>query len=214
MQERVARPTKLFNVQALRGVAALFVAASHLAVTERKLGGKLLLPDFILSGCMILLLGHGFYATLIGDGRPSGWWRVLISGSSSGIVLYCVILLEENGKSAPRWLVTLGDASYSIYLSHVLVLSAMGRIWLWLLPASHQGIADNLIAVPILFAGVIGAALVSYFMIETHLVKLCTLTRFARPPAGGVGPSTIANPTSILGRLLGPHLTRTDRLSR
>ena len=38
-------------------------------------------------------------------------------------------MLEDRfGKSVPRWALLLGDASYSLYLSHLLVMSMAGAL--------------------------------------------------------------------------------------
>ncbi len=37
--------------------------------------------------------------------------------------------LEKHNITLPKWLIRIGDASYSTYLSHVLVLSVLGYVW-------------------------------------------------------------------------------------
>ena len=59
-----------------------------------------------------------------------GWGRVLWFGLPCLLIVYGYVGLEANGRlDVPGWLVTLGDWSYAIYLSHSIVLSALRRIF-------------------------------------------------------------------------------------
>jgi peptidoglycan/LPS O-acetylase OafA/YrhL len=52
----------------------------------------------------------------------------LIAGVGAACILLGAALLERRGRlSIPRWLTLLGDASYSIYLIHFMVISAIAR---------------------------------------------------------------------------------------
>jgi peptidoglycan/LPS O-acetylase OafA/YrhL len=56
-------------------------------------------------------------------------WRVVLFGMPAALIIYWLAALEQ--KSAPmppRLLVALGDWSYATFLTHVLVLSAIGRV--------------------------------------------------------------------------------------
>lgn len=84
---------------------------------------------------LILILGSGaLLASLILQGQETTftliWGRVLWFGLPSIAIIYALASLEADGRiEAPRWLVTLGDWSYAIYLSHVFVLSGVRRIF-------------------------------------------------------------------------------------
>jgi exopolysaccharide production protein ExoZ len=53
----------------------------------------------------------------------------LIAGIGASFTLFGAAEMERQGRlSVPNWLVFLGDASYSIYLSHFMVVSAVARI--------------------------------------------------------------------------------------
>lgn len=61
------------------------------------------------------------------DGQ--NWRRVILVGAPCALIVYGLVGIEiKNKQTAPDWLVALGNASYSTYLSHVLVLSAIGRM--------------------------------------------------------------------------------------
>jgi exopolysaccharide production protein ExoZ len=56
-------------------------------------------------------------------------WRVVLFGIPAALIVYWLAALEQNTVRTPaKLLVALGDWSYATYLTHVLVLSALGRI--------------------------------------------------------------------------------------
>jgi exopolysaccharide production protein ExoZ len=141
-----------------------------------------------ISGCFIGLLvlnGHGpggrwalgtgigFWIVLalthpnvFGPDLPTGWTRVILFGVPSTLIVYGAAALEaRRGFLLPRWLQQIGDASYSIYLSHVLVLSALGRCWaFWFVPGPRIN------------------WLVSFFMLIVVLLWGFISTRFLEQP--------------------------------
>ncbi|SAK65926.1 acyltransferase 3 [Caballeronia catudaia] len=63
-------------------------------------------------------------------------WRAAYFGVPSFLVVLSAILAERRfGFIAPASMQVLGDMSYSLYLSHILVISAVGRMWSWAFPA-------------------------------------------------------------------------------
>ena len=60
----------------------------------------------------------------------SPWQRVRFFGAPAALIVLGAVAIEQAGKSAPRWLIATGDASYSLYLSQGLVLAALAR-WVW-----------------------------------------------------------------------------------
>lgn len=56
--------------------------------------------------------------------------RTLLFGPSGVLLVLGALAWEQrHPRLLPRLLVRLGDSSYSLYLSHVLVVSALGRFW-------------------------------------------------------------------------------------
>jgi peptidoglycan/LPS O-acetylase OafA/YrhL len=56
--------------------------------------------------------------------------RTVKWGIPSALLLFGAVFLERNGNlSAPRLLNSLGDSSYSLYLTHVFVINAIGTFW-------------------------------------------------------------------------------------
>ena len=90
-------------------------------------------------------------------------WRVVLFGVPAALIVYWLAALEQNAVRMPaRLLVALGDWSYAIYLTHVLVLSAFARIIYALAPS---GVISSLalIAVGVPAANLAGAVMFHFF---------------------------------------------------
>ena len=84
-------------------------------------------------------------------------------------MVYCFTNAERNGYVIHSSLIRVGDASYSIYLSHILTLSASGRVWSMF---STDDFSDNVIMIPVLLFLVLIAGFISYRTVEKPLLKL------------------------------------------
>jgi exopolysaccharide production protein ExoZ len=123
-------------------------------------------PEIIfLSGLVFLIAGIMIY-NKTGDSRIA---RAVLFSIPFSAVLYGSVAMERNGSVIfPRFLRKIGDASYSIYLSHVLVILAIGRIWR---PFNIQGYAaDNVVFNTIILIMVISFGLCSYRFIERPIL--------------------------------------------
>lgn len=101
---------------------------------------------------------------------PLGWQRVAAFGVPSALVVYGAVCLEaDRGLTAPQWLVRLGDWSYSLYLSHLLVLSALARLWAGLMPGT--GPAGNLGFILVAIIACIAVAWASYRWFELPVLN-------------------------------------------
>ena len=94
---------------------------------------------------------------------------MVIFGVPALLMVYCLTNAERNGYVIHSSLIQVGDASYSIYLSHILTLSAIGRIWSMF---STDEVFDNIIMIPILLILVLMVGVISYLMVEKPLLKL------------------------------------------
>lgn len=117
----------------------------------------------------ILVFGYFYYQGLNNSIEPSGWWRIVIFGIPALLIVYCLANIEKNGYILYSSLIKIGNASYSIYLSHVLTLSFFGRVWS---SFSSNEVLDNIIVIPILFTLVIAVGFLSYSIIEKPLLSL------------------------------------------
>ncbi|HBE92444.1 MAG TPA: acyltransferase [Gammaproteobacteria bacterium] len=118
----------------------------------------------------VWFLAYSFYVYQGGELEPDGWPRVMLFGIPSVLAVYGVVAMEmKSGRQFTGWLKIIGDASYSIYLSHLLVISAMGRIWstIW-----QQGLLDNGVAMMAILLMVLIVGIISYRFLERPLMRL------------------------------------------
>src|SRR5262249_54901255 len=111
-------------------------------------------------GIMILLGVLSLSDDALGliDGR--NWKRAILVGAPCALIIYGLVGIEvKNKQTAPYWLVALGNASYSTYLSHVLVLSVIGRTFA-LMPNHNIYFETAFVIICITAANVVG--LLSY----------------------------------------------------
>ncbi len=66
----------------------------------------------------------------------------------SVIIFSSVCIEKESNVTLPKLLITIGDSSYSIYLSHLLILSALGKFWFNFLTNTYT-LVDNFLFVTI-----------------------------------------------------------------
>ncbi|MDO4905650.1 MAG: acyltransferase [Lautropia sp.] len=106
---------------------------------------------------LLLLSMHGF--------EPIIQKRALCFGIPAVLIVWSAVLLEKRlNFAAPKLLQSLGDASYSLYLCHTLVLAAVLRTWLILFPQIGLPWASLTAFIAALLAGQLG-----YRFIETPL---------------------------------------------
>jgi peptidoglycan/LPS O-acetylase OafA/YrhL len=73
-----------------------------------------------------VLICHFYFNNFL----PNGWYRVLLFGLPAVMMVYGSVASEfQSNLAFPKWIIAVGDSSYSIYLSHILVLSFLGRLW-------------------------------------------------------------------------------------
>lgn len=125
-----------------------------------------------------IAIAYLVYAPYAPDAFAGTWMRVVLFLPCALILVMTALGRESQGAAAPRGLVAIGDASYSIYLSHVLVLSALGRIWA---PFAHPGWWDNLIALPLLAVATIAAGLASHRWLEKPVLRFFRARRLRGP---------------------------------
>jgi exopolysaccharide production protein ExoZ len=90
-------------------------------------------------------------------------WRVVLFGIPAALIVYWLTAVEQSTVRIPaRLLVALGDWSYATYLTHVLVLSALGRIIHTLAPYGALS-SLVLIVVGIPAANLAGAVMFRFF---------------------------------------------------
>jgi peptidoglycan/LPS O-acetylase OafA/YrhL len=150
----------------LEFIAGCFVAKLFFA-------GKRFHPIlFLLLGIFLLLLNFTIFYLLssnpdvtVSDGRL----RVLMFGIACGLLVYAAAVLEYKAKLFPKFLINVGNSSYSIYLSHIFVLSTLGRIFAKL---PWQGAIFHLFFALMALPLVIIVGKYSYVFLEKPLLKV------------------------------------------
>ncbi|HEY5728910.1 MAG TPA: acyltransferase [Anaerolineales bacterium] len=150
-----------------------FLSGCLLAVVYyRREGSKFNLLTLIGAAVLILILAlvaYEYYRTSTGQVAPLDWWRVLLYGLPAWMITYCLLYAERTGFIFHPSIARIGDASYSIYLSHLFTINVVGRVWAIF---SVDGWFDNIFFVLITFAVVLLAGFLSYSMVENKLLGL------------------------------------------
>jgi exopolysaccharide production protein ExoZ len=126
----------------------------------------------------LLILFAGIAATLVswyfwasGSYRefPVGSDRVIYFLVPCALILAGSVAMDYQGISFHRWLKKTGDASYSLYLTHILIMSVGGR--LWQLFRDQSSLADNMMWLSALFAVTLTGGMLCHQWIEKPLIR-------------------------------------------
>jgi exopolysaccharide production protein ExoZ len=126
---------------------------------------------------LVIIAGVGMIAAILGfvsfvaqtNSAPDGWWRLAIYGIPATVIVASITHAERNGITLPDFLIQSGNASYSIYLSHLFTINVVGRVWKFF---STDAIYDNLIVLPIIFLFALLVGFLSYKLVEIPLLTL------------------------------------------
>ncbi|MGO3743140.1 acyltransferase family protein [Kerstersia sp.] len=131
------------------------------------------------AGLGLFLLAAGFLFLIFVPERFPDLPRAIIYGPASMLIVIGALVLEASGKLPQwSWFVVVGNASYSIYLSHAITLSIVGQVWRRM--AAYQSVANYLL---FCLAGVVAATLVgvlTYYIIEKPVTQKLN-NRFSKP---------------------------------
>lgn len=132
-----------------------------------------------------VLLGLPLVASL-GLYKTVGLPRMLVVALVFSALTLSLVLLERRKLiSVPHWLTHIGDISYTVYLSHLLVLGVMGQVWR-LVGAAPDSLWDNLAFVLLMLAATLCYGAVAYRVFEKPLLDRATAwcnQRFRKAPA-------------------------------
>ena len=148
------------NVEFVFGIAIGAAALRGAFVAPRALFGLALAA--IVTVCVATAYSGREYLEI-------AWWRPWAVGVPMALLVYSSLGLERRGLLAPAWLRAQGDASYALYLWHVLVIGAIGFV----VGRLHAHGAPGRIA--ILAGGYalsIAASFVAYRFLERPLLRL------------------------------------------
>jgi peptidoglycan/LPS O-acetylase OafA/YrhL len=144
-------------------------------------GAALILPRLGTAGATALGLAGVVVLTLWILGGAGESTRVLVAlAMACGLVP--VVRAEKAGRlRVPSWLVVLGDASYAVYLVHLPVMSATGRV------LGRSGFAEPLIGMAILAAAGVAVGVGYHFQIEKPAMRWAWRLRLR--PEGQAAPA-------------------------
>ena len=83
--------------------------------------------------------------------------------------VYCLVQAEQQHLVLQGPLCSIGDISYSVYLSHILTLSLIGRIWAEFVT---DATVDNWFVLPFMLLSVVAVGLVSYVKVERPMIAV------------------------------------------
>lgn len=114
---------------------------------------------------------------------PSNWVRVWLWGVPAALTVYGLASLDSAQRTLFKPLTIAGDWSYSLYLSHVLVLSVIGYVWRRF---AGEGLWDNVFMLGVMIAGCMIASACLWYLFEKPCLKLFKRLRLRLfPPASG-----------------------------
>ncbi|QHF03859.1 acyltransferase family protein [Pseudomonas asturiensis] len=152
-----------YSLEFIIGVAlALFFYGRHSARVPTSATWTLLVAA--------LLVGVPLIATYrLYDSQ--GVLRMLTVGSTFGVLVLTLALLERRRKiTVPAPLVAVGDMSYTVYLSHVLVIGVIGRVWS-LVGAWPESYLDNLFFALLMLSATVCYGWVGYRCFEKPVLE-------------------------------------------
>lgn len=127
-------------------------------------------PLFLL-GCISLPVIWHFFSFNTAHMDVIGWTRVILFTAPFVLMVYGAVALEHNHQYiASATTVRIGDASYSIYLTHILILSACGRVWQLV---ATQGLFDNALAVSVMVVATLAGGWLCFRLVEKPMLDWC-----------------------------------------
>jgi len=165
-------------------LTAEFMMGAIVGILWRKrcVSGAIAIGAVGLSG-LVLAIVYVAPMLSLATSRDLEAWRVVIFGAPSALIVYALTAAEQLHPSvrAGRRLVALGDWSYATYLTHVLVISAIGRMLLFFMPSGGTSASLALIATGLAAANIAGSGVHVFFERPTLRWLHEFGARFGRP---------------------------------
>jgi peptidoglycan/LPS O-acetylase OafA/YrhL len=126
---------------------------------------------YLLAGMIILSIPFLFFRFYSPDGIAGLYEQTIVFGFAYSLLVITLVSIEQRSSwKFPPFLVRLGDMSYTIYLSHLLIMGAIGKIWAFYF--QHPGSAwDNYLAFPLMLICIIIYSYFAYRLIERPSYK-------------------------------------------
>jgi exopolysaccharide production protein ExoZ len=125
-------------------------------------------------------------------------WRIFLFGLPMALIVYALVTYEHRTSAQPpALLVSIGDWSYSIYLFHFMVLSAIARAVLLAFP--DRGLLASVILFIVGFVACNAAGAAVYFLFERPTLQMFRKNYIATPNGlrrlGNTASSSASLPT-------------------
>lgn len=164
----------IFSPQTLEFILGAMVAIA----IERKI---VLAPKVLFFlGAILVACGLVFFPDI--PVTSKSWLRVSVFALPFALLIYGWVNLEQQGKVLPyKWLSTLGNWSYSLYLTHYIVIVALRRVYRLVAPESlvvgAEGFLDNIVFAILVISLSICVAAIFYHFVEKPSLKFLKTIR-------------------------------------
>lgn len=140
-----------------------------------------------LRGALLwVAVAYSIWLAVTGDYGVSDGWRVAIYGLPVTLFIYGIVVRElDQGRVFWSKLAWIGNGAYSIYLTHLMVLVVMGRLW------ARFGV-PGLLAHIVFVAGSLGIALGLGYAIFLHVERpLLKWSKRLDPTRARIAPRSV-----------------------
>lgn len=169
-------PVELLSEKRLILILELFVLLLIVFLLQEKKSNRnypFALSSFV-AGLVFLVMIWNRFSFNTTEVDIEGWPRVYLFTPPYLLLMYGALALEKNNQSknkgiAHPWLIAIGDASYSIYLTHILILSALGHLWFLI---ASDSIFDNIIMLLLMLIAVFVGGFLCFHYVEKPLLRL------------------------------------------
>jgi exopolysaccharide production protein ExoZ len=145
------------------------------------------------AGVAVFVAGCGALSVFLASpgSETASTTSVLLRGLIMASVVHGAVAIERGGRILlPRFLANIGEAAYSIYLSHILVISAVGRLWT---PVAQPGLGDNVFIAIVMAAAAVGTGFGCHHFLELPLLRLTNGRRSEDAPDAPLRPIVCAS---------------------
>lgn len=149
----------------------IFGACSAMIISSSFIKNIPVIVFYLLAGLCILFVPFLFFRFYSPDGVTGLYAQTIAFGLAYALLVIALVSIEQ--KSAIKFfpfLVRLGDMSYTIYLSHLLIMGAVGKIWAFYFQ-DPGSVWDNLLVFPFMLICIIIYSHFAYRLIERPSYK-------------------------------------------
>jgi peptidoglycan/LPS O-acetylase OafA/YrhL len=157
----------IFHPLTFEFISGCLLAVHYYNSKPLKMNGNFLAAVAFV-GLIAAVTGYIHYNNQTGL-SPLDLSQALYYGVPAVVIVFCIIHAERNGVVLPNFLIQTGNASYSIYLSHLFTMNVVGRVWEL---AGKESVFDNVIALGTAFALSLFVGFLSYRFAEIPLLRL------------------------------------------